>query len=157
MSHASQAHADHHGGADHVPHVLPEFIYYGVWVALLILTAITVGVSYLDFGMMNLVIAMAVATVKAALVSLLFMHLFFDRKFHMLVFVSSLVFLGIFITFTMLDTESRGAVETIEGQQVADIKNPFAGTKAEKDAADARKQAEAAKQGKAEGKPGNAH
>ena len=55
-----------HGGAA---------IYVSTLVALLILTAITVGASYIDFGSGNVVIALIIATIKATIVALFFMHL----------------------------------------------------------------------------------
>lgn len=131
MSAASHAHDDHaehaHGahGKDHVPHVLPLGVYLGTFATLLFLTAITVGASYVNFGAWNLIIAMVIATVKAATVALIFMHLWFDHKFHSVIMGSSVLFLTIFITFTMLDTENRGRAEAIEGEKPADIANPF--------------------------------
>ncbi|MEW5853010.1 MAG: cytochrome C oxidase subunit IV family protein [Myxococcota bacterium] len=111
--------------------MLPLPFYIGVWLALLVFTAITVAVSYVDFGIFNLVIALTVATMKAAMVSLIFMHLAFDKKFNGIIFVSSLVFLAIFIGFTMADTEGRGLAEGIEAKHPRDITNPFTGTEDE--------------------------
>ena len=127
------AHASHgHGGKDHVPHILPFATYVKTLAALLVLTVITVAASYVNFGAANLWIAMAIATVKASVVALIFMHLFWDHKFHSIVLVMSLIFLGVFISFTMFDTEARGrAGETINGERPADIKAPFAGTKSD--------------------------
>jgi cytochrome c oxidase subunit 4 len=130
-SHAHDDHADHshgaHGahGKDHVPHVLPLGVYLGTFATLLVLTGITVGASYVNFGAWNLIIAMVIATVKAATVALIFMHLWFDHKFHSIIMGSSVLFLTIFITFTMFDTENRGRAEAIEGEKPADIANPF--------------------------------
>lgn len=111
--------------ADHVPHVLPLKSYLGVWAALLALTAATVGVSYLDFGTWNLVIAMAVATLKAGLVAAIFMHLAFDKKFNAVVFLLSAVFLMIMVGITFTDTRTRGIGEAIEGQRPANWTAPF--------------------------------
>lgn len=122
-----------------MPHVLPVKAYAAVFGALLALTAITVAVSYVNFGVMNLVVALGVATIKASLVALIFMHLWFDKKFNAIVFVSSLIFLGVFIGLTMADTEVRGVAEPMEAQQPADMVQPFAGTRAEKEARQAAK------------------
>jgi cytochrome c oxidase subunit IV len=51
-----------------------------VWLALMILTAVTVWVSYIHFGVLNIVVALTVASVKAALVALFFMHLRYEDK-----------------------------------------------------------------------------
>jgi cytochrome c oxidase subunit 4 len=130
MSADSHAHAGGHGG-DHVPHVLPLRTYFATWAALIVLTVITVGASYVDFGVGNLIVAMLIATIKACTVAALFMHLAFDHKFHSLIIGSSLIFLGIFISFTMFDTEQRGRADRIGGDRPADISKPFAGTVAQ--------------------------
>ena len=53
-------------------------------------------------------LAMFVATVKASLVAFFFMHLLWDDKKNLTMFLMSLMFFGIFVTITMLDTEFRG-------------------------------------------------
>ena len=133
------AHAPAAGhGADHVPHVLPLSTYLKTWGALLVLTAVTVGASYVNFGAANLWIALLIASVKAATVALVFMHLYYDNKFHAVIFGVSLVFLAIFIIFTMLDTQTRGRTDGIRGERPADIKAPFAGTQADQRLKDLR-------------------
>jgi cytochrome c oxidase subunit 4 len=126
----AHAHTGGHG-KDHVPHVLPLSTYLKTWGALLVLTAVTVGASYVNFGAANLWIALLIASVKAATVALVFMHLYYDHKFHAVIFGVSLIFLGVFIIFTMFDTETRGRADGIERERPADIKAPFAGTQAE--------------------------
>jgi cytochrome c oxidase subunit 4 len=119
MSHAHTSHG--HGGGGLVPHVLRLRIYIGVWAALLVLTVVTVAVSYQDFGTLNIVVAMAVATVKATLVTLFFMHLKYDEHFNVIVFVTSLTFLGIFFILTMADTAERGKVDPIEASVIEPV------------------------------------
>ncbi|MGK3999519.1 cytochrome C oxidase subunit IV family protein [Sorangium sp. So ce1024] len=123
-------HGHGHGGADHVPHVLPLKVYIATWLALLVLTVVTVGASYVDLGAANLAVAILIATVKAGVVALIFMHLKWDHKFHLLIFLSSIIFLAIFIAFTMFDTSNRGRAESIEAERPADIKAPFDGKRA---------------------------
>jgi len=60
---------------------------------LLILTIITVGASYIDFGQGNIVIALAIATVKATIVALFFMHLLHDKPVNAVVAVAGFLFL----------------------------------------------------------------
>ncbi len=88
-------------------HILPLRIYLSVAAALLVFTAITVIVSQYQFGEYNLLIAMIIAAIKATLVALFFMHLKYDNKIYATVFVGSLLFLAVFIIFTMFDTLRR--------------------------------------------------
>jgi cytochrome c oxidase subunit 4 len=80
--------------------------YGAVLGALLVLTAITVGASYIDFGSMNTVMALVIATVKASLVALFFMHLRHD-KFNAVIFCGGLLFLGVFLIWTLFDVSYR--------------------------------------------------
>jgi cytochrome c oxidase subunit 4 len=118
-------------GKDHVPHVLPFSTYLRTWLSLLALTGLTVAVSYVNFGAANVWIALLVATLKASVVALVFMHLYWDHKFHAVILCMSLVFLAVFIGFTMFDTETRGRADSMERDRPADPKNPFAGTRTE--------------------------
>ena len=81
-------------------------------IALLILTGVTVGASYVNFGSstVNVIVAMLIATMKASLVALIFMHLRNDKPLNSIIFVSSLIFLGIFLGFCMIDVDSRERV-----------------------------------------------
>jgi cytochrome c oxidase subunit 4 len=100
MSGHGDKHDEHHG----VAHVMPANVLFAVGGTLLFLTAVTVWVTYADLGRTgNLVVAMGIATVKAALVCAYFMHLRWDKPFNALVFVSSVVFVGLFITITLMD------------------------------------------------------
>ncbi|MFZ9890104.1 MAG: cytochrome C oxidase subunit IV family protein, partial [Myxococcota bacterium] len=64
-----------------------------------------------DLGPFNLPVAMLVATVKATLVASVFMHLWFDSKLNLVVFVVTLLFLAIFITLTAFDLLTRDSVD----------------------------------------------
>ena len=95
----STAHHD-----DEIAHVMPVRLLIGVWAALMVLTVITVAVTSVDLGSrVNLIIAMAIATVKAGLVVTYFMHLRWDRPFNTLVFLGSLLFVSLFISMTLFD------------------------------------------------------
>ena len=99
--------------ANSVPHILPLRIYLGVAGALLLLTAITIMVAREDFGSWNLVVALLIAATKATLVALFFMHLKYDNRIYSVIFVGAILFLGIFITFTMFDTLNRGEINPL--------------------------------------------
>lgn len=86
-----------------VSHVLSLGVLVAVFAGLLILTAATVAVTWGDLGSWNLIAAMAIATLKASLVALYFMHLRYDHPFNGLVFVAGLAFLAVFLIFTLMD------------------------------------------------------
>jgi cytochrome c oxidase subunit 4 len=87
-------------------HVVRAPMLVGVFLVLILLTGVTVAASepQLDLGRWGLVIALVIATVKASLVALYFMHLRYDNLFHAIVFVTALLFLGAFLSLTTLDT-----------------------------------------------------
>jgi cytochrome c oxidase subunit 4 len=91
-------------------HITPIKMYLAVGAALFVLTAITVGVSFIDFGPFNVTIALLIASIKALLVAFFFMHLFWDNKIYLVVFAASLFFFTLFLTFSMFDTMTRGAI-----------------------------------------------
>ncbi len=94
---------------NHETHAAPLWILGGVCAALMILTYITVTATYIDLGSEgNLILAMGIATVKAALVVLFFMHLYWDKPQNSFVFISSLIFVTLFIVFAMMDTLQYG-------------------------------------------------
>lgn len=103
MSHHDE-HAD--DGAVHA-HVSPTIFYVAIFATLVVLTLVTVGVSYVHLGPMNLAVAVLIASIKATLVVMFFMHLRWDNKFNALIFICSLGFIGIFFALTFSDTEWR--------------------------------------------------
>jgi len=104
-AHGHGAHAD--DGAVHV-HIASTRFYWGIFAALIVLTILTVKVSYYDFGKANTIIAMLIATMKASLVAAFFMHLRHDKLFNTLAFLSAFLFLAIFILLTYDDLGTRG-------------------------------------------------
>lgn len=93
-----------HGQHPEVGHVVPLWLLAAVGGVLLVLTWVTVAVTAFDFGpVMNLLIAMLIALVKAVLVALFFMHLWWDRPINMIVFVSALFFVTIFVVLVLMD------------------------------------------------------
>lgn len=86
-------------------HVVPIKFMVLIWGALIFFTWVTVAVTYFDLGPLNLWIAMAIATFKALLVALYFMHLRWDRLFNGFIFMFALVFVMIFVGITLIDTE----------------------------------------------------
>lgn len=98
-------------------HVVPGQVLFGVFVALLALTGLTVAATWVDLGPANLLIAVGIATVKAILVALFFMHLWYDHPFYGLIFTVGLLFLALFLGLTLVDVrqtfpEVQAAVES---------------------------------------------
>lgn len=75
--------------------------------ALLVLTAITVFAAGFNFGNGNVVIALAIATVKASLVALIFMHLRHDKPINSVILLSGFLFLGLLLLFCLTDAGTR--------------------------------------------------
>ncbi len=100
MSHHNDS--SDHGGSHELGHVVPFKIYVGVFLALGVLTVLTVWVSHIDLGAMNIVVAMLVASVKAMLVALFFMHLKYEKPTTWLyaffpIFLLAILLAGVFI------------------------------------------------------------
>jgi cytochrome c oxidase subunit 4 len=83
-------------------------VYAKVLAALLVLTATTCAVSFIDMGKMNAVVAVVIAFAKASLVALIFMHLRYSRRLMRVVVAAGLFWLGILIALTMSDFLTRG-------------------------------------------------
>ena len=100
------------------PHIIPLRVYLGIGGTLLFLTWFTVWIAGIDLGVLNLPVAMAVATFKASLVAMIFMHLKYDNKLYLTVFLASLFFLGVFIVITMFDTMRRADIYKEVGESI---------------------------------------
>ena len=102
-------HQNHHAlTADHEEdHILSYGFLAQVLGGLVILTAITVGVSYIDWGFLNVPIALFVASSKATLVLLFFMHVKYEGMVIKVSFISTMLVLAILISFTFWDVAFR--------------------------------------------------
>ncbi len=99
-------------------HVVPIRVLLAVFALLLALTCLTVAATGYDLGSWSLVVAIAIATVKATAVALYFMHLRYDQPFYALVFITGVVFLAIFISLTLYDTvQYQGDVRSLQETQ----------------------------------------
>jgi cytochrome c oxidase subunit 4 len=88
-------------------HVVPTRVYYTIFLALMVCTAITVGVAFVDLGPMNAVVAMTIAVFKATLVVLFFMHVKYSTRLTWVVVVASVFWLLILLALTLADYASR--------------------------------------------------
>lgn len=82
--------------------------YVYVFAALLVLTAVTTGVAYLDLGPLNVTAAVAIAVVKMLVVALYFMHVRYSSRLTRLVVGGGLLWLAILFLLTMADYVTRG-------------------------------------------------
>ena len=92
-------------------HIIPVKTYLAVAAALIVMTALTVAISFIDLGAFNITVALVIASIKALLVAFFFMHIFWDNKIYLVIFSSGLLFLTVFLTLTMFDTETRGSID----------------------------------------------
>ncbi len=86
----------------------PLKTYFAVWAALLVGTFITYKAAYIELGRFNAAVALIIATVKALLVALFFMHLKgANEKLLRLVVISTIFFLFILLALSMADYGTR--------------------------------------------------
>jgi cytochrome c oxidase subunit 4 len=79
-----------------------------IWIALLICTGLTAGVAFIDLGPFNTIVALGIATFKAILVVLFFMHVkYTHEKLTGLVIASAIFFLFILLSLSMADYATR--------------------------------------------------
>jgi cytochrome c oxidase subunit IV len=111
MSDSSHA-ADHHDSHGHhdgeFSHPAPLSMLFTVFFALVALTFLTVWQStqtMIDFGAAELWVTLFIATVKAGLVIFFFMHMLWDKPLNGILFFSSLIFVALFLGFTLMDAE----------------------------------------------------
>jgi len=89
-------------------HSSPLKKYFAVWIALLFGTWLTYQASLLDLGPFNAAVALIIATTKALLVALFFMHLKgASEKLLKLVVASTIFFLIILLALSMFDYGTR--------------------------------------------------
>ena len=82
-------------------------IYLTVWGVLLVLTAVTVAVSFLNLGLWNAAVALGIASLKATLVALYFMHLRREIKLVLGFAIFPFLILGLIIIGTVVDAIYR--------------------------------------------------
>ena len=92
-------------------HVAPKSMYYMVFAALMVGTALTVLVAFYDLGALNNVLMLGIAMTKALLVILYFMHVRWATRLTWVVAASGFVWLLILFGITMTDYLTRGWVE----------------------------------------------
>ena len=99
-------HAHPHGHAPHI-HITPLSTYFLIFGALAIGTILTVAASRMDLGMMNTPIALLIATIKAILVILYFMHVIHSTRLTWVTVVASFLWLAVLFVLTFSDYLTR--------------------------------------------------
>ena len=101
--------AAHHLLDDQIGHIVPVKFLTLICCILLVFTVITVWVSRYDFAEiniseLNIIVALLVATIKATLVGLYFMHLRWDRPIIGFIFVGSILLVVLFVGMALTDS-----------------------------------------------------
>jgi cytochrome c oxidase subunit 4 len=94
----------------HAPHghVTPLWQYFAVFFALALGTILTVAASRVDLGWGNTPVALAIATIKAVLVILFFMHVIHSTRLTWVIILGSFLWLGVLFVLTFADYLTRG-------------------------------------------------
>lgn len=98
--------------SEHSEHIVSPKIYVAIFLALLLGTGLTVWAAFQNFGPFNIVIALGIATTKATLVVLFFMHALYSPKRTQLVIVCALFWLAIMLSLTLSDYQTRSPRQT---------------------------------------------
>lgn len=113
-AHAHDEHGDDYLVHAHITSIKTYIVIFG---ALIFLTGLTVAAYNVRLGEWNLFVAVLIAMVKSSLVGAYFMHLKYEQKFNILFFVGSLIFVGVFLAYTLNDTDHRGE-EGAQGMRI---------------------------------------
>jgi cytochrome c oxidase subunit 4 len=101
----SEQNSEHSSSAEHVSSLQSSI---GIWVTLLAFTGLTVGAAFIDLGPFNTILALTIATFKATLVVLFFMHVkYTHEKLTPMVIASAIFFLTILLALSMADYMTR--------------------------------------------------
>ncbi len=118
MAHDTHAHAD----GEHGHHLIPMSVLLKTFGGLIFLTILTVyTATQLDLGAFDVPVALTIAICKATLVVMFFMGLKYDNRVNTLVLILGILFVMIFISFTLFDTAFRGDIGNVGEDTVEDI------------------------------------
>ena len=90
-------------------HIVSPKLYVVIFFSLMVFTLLTVFAATRDFGRWNIVIALVIATIKASLVILFFMHGKYSARRTKLVIVAGFFWLAIMLVLTLADYSTRHA------------------------------------------------
>lgn len=104
----------------HGHHIVPKKTLIRVFLALIALTILTVSVVLVDLGPFNVPIALGIAGIKAGLVVMIFMGLKYDSPMNVLVLTVGILFVVLFLTFTLFDTAFRGDLGNVAAETISE-------------------------------------
>src|ERR1700751_2372799 len=97
--------SDHNSPSEHITPIRSSV---AIWLALLAGTTLTVFAAFIDLGPFNTIVALSIATIKATLVVLYFMHVkYTHERLTPLVIVSAIFWLLILLSLSMADYTTR--------------------------------------------------
>ena len=109
---SSQMHHEAHSGPGK---------YVLIWIALMVLTVVTVVTGRMHLPTFGLLLALVIATVKGTLVALYFMHLAEHQGVNRLIIAVSVLFVALLIGFSLLDTATRFPLSNAQGSRLSDM------------------------------------
>ena len=119
--------------AHHGHHITPMRTLIGVFAGLIVLTILTVITSRIDLGILNVPLALTIAIGKASLVVLFFMALKWDNRVNGIVLLLGVLFVSIFLIFTLFDTAFRGDLSNVDDTTIMDAEIEMSAGDAESD------------------------
>jgi cytochrome c oxidase subunit 4 len=101
-------HIEH--SADHSEHIMSSSFYWLIWALLIVGTVLTAWIATVDLGRFNTVVALFIATCKASIVVLFFMHVkYTSEKMTKAVLIAAVAWLLLLLVLSLADYSTRFA------------------------------------------------
>ena len=102
--------ADHSEQSGHAEHIVSGGLYWLIWAVLIVGTILTAWIATVDLGMFNTVVALLIATCKASIVVLFFMHVkYTSEKMTKAILISAVFWLFLLLFLSLADYSTRYA------------------------------------------------
>ena len=89
-------------------HIVTPKLYIAIFIALMVLTGLTVWVANFDLGPLNAIVALTIAVIKGLLVVLFFMHVRWSSRLTKVYVAAGFIWLIIMVALTLSDYQTRG-------------------------------------------------
>lgn|SRR5438552_11481326 len=94
--------------SEHSEHIVPASLYWLIFIILIVATFLTAWIATVDLGPFNTVVALVIATCKASLVALIFMHVkYTSEKMTKAILISAVFWLILLLVLSLVDYSSR--------------------------------------------------